>query len=275
LNLAEPAVLKEFLGRHGIHAAKGLGQHFLVSAKAVRAIVEALDGLKGLLEIGPGPGVLTSPLSDSAERLVALELDDRMIHALAESAPRAEVRKEDALKADFRAILATLPAPRGVVSNLPYYITGPLLTRIAEVRDLFDAAVLMMQREVAARVLAGPKTSERGSLSVFLQSQFKITVVAQVPAGAFMPPPKVDSTVLLCVPKPLPVPVEEEERFFRLVRLGFGQPRKTIVNNLVAGYGMAREAAVATVASASLSERARPQELGVENWVALLESLKR
>lgn len=261
--------LKALLGRHGISAEKGLGQHFLVSEKVVSRIAAAFEGYAGMLEIGPGPGVLTSRLSSTCARLVALEVDERMLPMLAESSPLAEVRREDALRADLSSILAELPEPRGLVSNLPYYITGPLLTRVAEARRSYSKAVMMMQKEVAERVVAEPKTSARGSLSVFLQSQFKISLVCNAPAGAFLPPPKVDSRVLEFVPREMPVPLAEEKEFFRLIRQGFVQPRKTLVNNLVGGLHLSREDAAAVVESAGLGPNARPQELSMEEWVEL------
>lgn len=237
----------------------------------MRAIEVSLEGARGILEIGPGPGVLTAPLSATAEKMIALELDERMIAALAESAPRADVRKADALKADILSVLHELPEPRGLVSNLPYYITGPLLTRIAEARAGYSIAVLMMQREVAQRVVAAEKTSARGSLSVYLQSQFVIKKITDAPAGAFLPPPKVDSTVLSFMPRETGLPSEIEPYFFRLVRLGFTQPRKTLANNLSAGLHIDRTVALQMIAGAGLGEKARPQELSVDEWKRLAQ----
>jgi 16S rRNA (adenine1518-N6/adenine1519-N6)-dimethyltransferase len=271
LDLTDPGSLKAFLGRHGLSADKRLGQHFLCSSRVVGAIAERLSHCKGIFEIGPGPGVLTAALSATSERMVAIELDERMIGALAESAPAVDVRKEDALKANYEAILHELPAPRALVSNLPYYITGPLLTRIAEARAHYDVAILMMQKEVAERVLAGPKTSERGSLSVYLQSQFEIQKVAAAPAGAFLPPPKVDSTVLQFKPTTGTPSLE----FFKLVRLGFAQPRKTLANNLVSGFHIGRDQALRWILDSGLGELARPQELSLSEWFALEWTMKR
>ena len=267
MRLDEPAVLRAFLARHGLRPEKGLGQHFLVSSAAVDAIVAAASPARGVLEIGPGPGVLTGPLSEVAERLVAVELDATMPLLLKESAPRAEVVREDALRADLRAILEGLPAPRAVVSNMPYYITGPLLGRIADVRDGFAVAVLMMQREVADRIVAKPGGRERGALSVALQSQFEIARVANVPAGAFLPPPKVDSAVLRLVPRADGL----SEEALRLVRLGFAQPRKTLANNLVAGLRIARDDAVARIEAVGLAESVRPAELTEADWAGLAD----
>jgi 16S rRNA (adenine1518-N6/adenine1519-N6)-dimethyltransferase len=266
--LTDPGTLKAFLGRYDIAASKGLGQHFLVSRSVVNKIIESLSGCEGVLEIGPGPGVLTGPISRSASHMVALEIDTRMIGALKESAPDADVRQLDALKASLPDILAELPEPRAIVSNLPYYITGPLLTRIADARSGISKAVLMMQKEVGERVLAGPKTAMRGSLSVFLQSQFAISKIAVAPAGAFLPPPKVDSVVLEFVP----LPVSPTEWFFKLVRVGFTQPRKTLVNNLL-GLEFDRETILAALETTGLTEKARPQELTLDAWVRLSEAL--
>ena len=256
------------MARHGLWAKKGLGQHFLQSRPVVESIVARVVE-HGVLEIGPGPGILTAPLTAVAARVIALEVDAGMVQALAESAPEADVRRQDALQADLAAILDELPEPRALVSNLPYYITGPLLTAIAGARVRFSKAVLMMQREVAQRVLAAPREPARGSLSVFLQAQFQISKLADVPAGAFMPPPKVDSTVLELVP----FERECSPEFFRLIRTGFTQPRKTLVNNLL-GLGLSRDAVVAAIARAGLGERARPQELSFEEWVRLEEALR-
>jgi 16S rRNA (adenine1518-N6/adenine1519-N6)-dimethyltransferase len=272
VNLADPANLKSFLQRHGLWARKGLGQHFLVSAAVVDAIVSRASTCRGILEIGPGPGVLTAPLSEAAEKMIALEVDESMIVALKDSAPKAEVRRQDALEVDLRHLLDELPAPRAVVSNLPYYITGPLLTRIAEASDGFSLAVLMMQKEVGERILAPPGARERGSLSVYLQAQFEIERVAKAPAGAFIPPPKVDSLVLAFRPKPLALHEEARRKLFKLIRAGFAQPRKTLVNNLI-GMGVGREAAVQAVGKLGVDERIRPQELTLDQWLELSQAI--
>lgn len=265
LDLTDPGTLKAFLGRHGLSADKRLGQHFLCSSRVVNAITERLSSCSGILEIGPGPGVITSKIGKIAKKAIAIELDSGMITALAESAPEVDVRQLDALTANLSDILAELPEPRGLVSNLPYYITGPLLTRIAEARQGYLKAILMMQKEVAERVLAVPKTSARGSLSVYLQSQFEIERVISAPGGAFIPPPKVDSMVL----EFRPLPVLRSDSFFKLVRKGFTQPRKTLVNNLVSGYGKTRVEALEILERAQLAELVRPQEMTLEQWEQL------
>ncbi len=246
-----------FLKRHGLSPSKGLGQHFLSSSKVVSRIADRFEGFAGLLEIGPGPGVLSQGLSERVEDFVAIELDVRMRAMLAESAPRVRLVVGDALQVDFDQILESLPEPRGVVSNLPYYITGPLLQKIAEARESWSKAVLMMQKEVGVRILAAPGSRERGSLSVYLQALFEVNKVCDVPAGAFLPPPKVDSVVLELVPRA----VSYSEEFFAFVRGGFKQPRKTLANNLAAmGYKRS------LVVEAKLDELIRPQSLSLSEW---------
>ncbi len=262
-------MLRQALARHGLAPTKRFGQHFLVSTKVVQAIVQAAASPAGVLEVGPGPGVLTRPLSELSERLVALEVDAGFAAMLADTAPRAEVRRADALQVDLAAVLAELPEPRALVSNMPYNITGPLLTAFAGVRGLYARAVLMMQREVGVRVLAQPGSRERGSLSVFLQAQFQISKVVAAPRSAFLPPPKVESVVLLFEPKPTGLDEATEERFFRLVRAGFTQPRKTLHNNLVAGLRLEREEAARRIAAVGLEPSVRPHQLTMDAWYRL------
>jgi 16S rRNA (adenine1518-N6/adenine1519-N6)-dimethyltransferase len=268
--LTDPGALKGFLRRHGLWTDKGLGQHFLVSKPAVASIVDALDGVKGVFEIGPGPGVLTGPLSERYERVAAIEIDARFVRVLAESAPRAEIVQGDALEVDWLEHLRSLPTPLAIVSNLPYYITAPLLQRVADVYREFDRAVLMMQREVAVRIAAPAGHSERGSLSVFLQGHFSISRVVDVPAGSFLPPPKVDSRVLRFDPRS-DAPGSD---LYRLVRLGFAQPRKTLANNLAAGLGRPRDEVIDMFESLMLDEKVRAAVLTEAQWRALAERLR-
>ncbi len=270
MNLADPAVLQSFLAKQGLNASKGLGQHFLCSESVVDAIVLALDGFEGLLEIGPGPGVLTGPLALHSTKMIALEVDPRMISALKVSAPTAEVIQADALQTDLAALLVCLPTPRAVVSNLPYYITAPLINAIALARHEFDLAVLMMQKEVARRITAPPRSGDRGSLSVFLQATFEISHLADAPAAAFLPPPKVDSTVLTFKPKP---DSGLDDAFFSFVRLCFAQPRKTLANNLVAGLRITRDIALAHQEAVGLIPTSRAQELTLDEWIRLRDAI--
>lgn len=236
---------------------KSLGQHWLVSEAHIRKIVDAVGEVGGVLEIGPGKGILTAPLS-ARSPLIAIEIDVRMVEAVLRAAPNAVVEAADVLQVDLGALLDRLEEPRAVVSNLPYYITAAVVSRLCEVSALFDFAVLMMQEEVAQKLMAEAGDSRRGSLSVAVQRHFEIESITRVPAGAFKPPPKVESRVLRFVSRRLPVDTPLE----RLVRRGFKQPRKTLANNLGD-----RE----VVELAGLSSSVRPHQLREEDWVRLAE----
>lgn len=236
------------------------------------AILAELDGITGVLEVGPGPGVLTQALAAAGRKLSAIELDPRMVGALSESAPLAEVTLGDALQVDLGIVLDRLPEPRAIVSNMPYNITGPLLAKFAEVRSQIDRAVLMMQKEVGDRILAEPGDSNRGALSVCLQTQFLIRKVCLVPPGAFDPPPKVDSIVLCLVPKPIPSSESREARFINLVRAGFAQPRKTLLNNLGSLHGKA--IVELALMDLGLDLRIRPHMLSLDQWRQIMGRLE-
>ena len=234
---------------------KSLGQHWLVSESIVRKIVDAVGNPRGIVEIGPGKGILTAPLAAIAP-LIALELDPRMVESAKRAAPNAELIEEDILKVDLDEILARLDPPRAVVSNLPYYITGAVVSKLCAASPNFDFAVLMMQKEVAQKLTAKAGESSRGSLSVAVQRQFDIEAIIDVPPTAFKPPPKVESRVLKLSSKKIPVDHELEH----LVRRGFRQPRKTLANNL----GDRR-----SIESAGLSPDVRPHQLQEDDWVRL------
>lgn len=256
LLLTEPGQLAALLQRHGISNDKSLGQHFLISPTVIQSIVKAAEPYAGLLEVGPGPGCITRPLSFD-HPVVAVEFDRRFDPVLAETSPSATIFPADALKLDLGRVLAQMDQPRAIVSNMPYYITGPLLAKFLECADSWKAAILMMQQEVADRILAPAGNSARGALSVVIEYQMRVTRVCKVPAGAFMPPPKVQSTVLMLEP------YAEADRAFELfVHKGFRQPRKTLANN------------IQTRDLGDLPPSIRPHQLTLEDWQTLYGRLR-
>lgn len=269
MNLSDRGELVGFLRKHGLKADKSLGQHFLCAPNVIQAIVNAAEPIAGCLEIGPGPGILTTYLSRNAESMVAIEFDERMIPLLADSAPNCTVIHADALKVDLEVLLAPLPEPRVLVSNMPYYITGPLLAKFSEVRHLLAGLVLMMQKEVGDKIVAQPGDRDRGSLSVNIQSEFHVERVIKVPSGCFMPPPKVDSVVLKLTPRNEDFP----EGYRKVVRAGFMQPRKTLLNNLGATFRQERGAVLPIIQEVGLTETARAFELDEPQWISLAESI--
>ncbi len=190
-----------------------------------------------------------------------VELDKRFVEVLGSVAPNARIVQADVLKTDVRGLLTGMGEPRCIVSNMPYNITGPLLGKVSECRGVFRNAVLMMQKEVGERVLAKAGSSERGALSVSMQLQFSIEKVCDAKAGAFLPPPKVDSIVLDFTPTD---PDYDLDRVLKVVRAGFTQPRKTLANNLTEKYDRTKTGLAANI---------RPHQLTNEEWVSLAERL--
>jgi len=223
----------------------------------VRKIVLAAGSPSFVLEIGPGPGVLTEPLSQLAPTC-AIEADSRMAALVKGELPNVHLIESDALLIDWTSLLEVQPAPRAIVSNMPYNITGPLLGKVCDCFELMDRAVLMMQKEVADRLLAPAGNSDRGSLSVVMQRLFAVEKVVSAPPGAFLPPPKVESTVLKFVPRP---GVKRETGFETFVRAGFRQPRKTLANNL--------SDRLSGVDTDGLPKQVRPHQLVEADWIRL------
>lgn len=214
-------------------ARKRFGQHFLVDRHYVRRIVEAVDPQPDdrLVEIGPGLGALTRPLLDRVRHLTAVEIDRDLAAALRrEFTPqRLTVCEQDALAFDFAALGDRLR----VIGNLPYNISSPLLFRLAAARGALRDLHLMLQKEVVERMAAAPATPAYGRLSVMLQYRFEVEPLFGVPAGAFRPPPKVESTVVRLRPVHTPaVAAVDESIFAEVVTRAFGQRRKTVRNAL-------------------------------------------
>lgn len=264
--------LRALLAERAIRLQKRHGQHFLVSQHVIRQILERCEGFCSFLEIGPGAGALTAPLTQLGS-VVAIEIDPRAAELARTCAPAATILIQDALQADLEQLLRELSRPRALISNMPYHITGPLLAAIAEARREFDRAVLMMQREVGDRIMARLGSPECRGLSVALQTQFEIELVCRVPPGAFEPPPKVESVVLQWTPKAFDLDPRIEEDYYRLIRVAFSQPRKTLANNLCAGLGISRVEAESGLVRVGLAPNVRAHQLGLTDWKRLTLTL--
>ncbi len=235
---------------------KRFGQHFLHDAAVVRRMVEAIAPSAGdfIVEIGPGEGVLTRPLAERAGRLEAIEIDRDLAAALA--AERIKVHVADALEFDFGQL------PRGVrvVGNLPYNISTPLLFHLARFAERLRDLHFMLQREVVERMVAQPSTPAYGRLSVMLQARFGMHKLFRVAAGAFRPPPKVESAVVRLVP--LAEPLDRgAEQFADIVRRAFSARRKTLRNAL----GLPAEA----FAALGIDPQLRPENLSPRDYVRI------
>lgn len=267
------ASARETLTQHGLHPKKSFGQNFLADAGIAERIAEAATTPSGgtVVEIGAGLGALTRPLLARAARVVAIERDRDLVPILRTElaadidAGRLELLEADAAQVDWRAALAAGPAPRVVAGNLPYQITGRLLEACTHLADDIDAAVFMVQLEVAARLIAPPDGEAYGALSVFAQAAFDVRRLLVARAGAFHPRPDVDSAVVVLTPH-RPRRARETDAFREAVRAAFGARRKTLRNAWKGIYGLSREALEARAAAAGVSLDVRGETLAVEDF---------
>ncbi|PID79369.1 MAG: 16S rRNA (adenine(1518)-N(6)/adenine(1519)-N(6))-dimethyltransferase [Clostridiales bacterium] len=233
--------IKQIMEMHGVNFSKSLGQNFLTDDNIVTKIADGADigPEDGVLEIGPGIGSLTEKLLNRAKKVVSVEIDKALWPILEEhfsTAPHFELVKEDVLKLDLNALIAEKFADCQrvkVVANLPYYITTPIIMNFLEAGVAVSDIVVMIQREVADRINAVPRTKAYGSLSVSAQFYAAPQILFIVPKGVFVPQPKVDSAVIkLTVLERPRIALESNAVFFKTVKAAFAQRRKTLLNTL-------------------------------------------
>lgn len=280
MNLTSPHVVRELLRRHGVTLHRALGQNFLVDANILRKILDAavLSPETGVLEIGAGIGTLTRALAEHARHVLVIELDRSLRPILRETLAGVEnvhVEYGDFLKVNLPALLDAYCAPLcQVVANIPYQITSPLITRLLEHKASFTRMVLMMQKEVAERLLAKPGTGEYGSMTVFVRYHAEVRLVTHVSRNSFLPPPKVDSAVVRLDPRAEPpLPVKDEKRFFAVVHAAFGARRKTLLNALSGGLGQPREVLEPALERAGIDPKRRGETLSLEEFITLSNEL--
>lgn len=281
--LATPSKIKEILQQHGISLKHRFGQNFLVDAHYVGKIVTAagVHPDEVVIEIGPGLGVLTSELAQLARKVIAIEIDRDLVNALEtilREYDNVELVNADVLKVDWQQLLAEHGIHQfKVVSNLPYYITTPVLTSLFEQKLPISMAVVMVQKEVADRMVAVPGSKDYGAFSVFIQYYTTPELVTIVPRSVFMPRPKVDSAVVrLEVAKhSLPFTVRDEKVFFAVVKAAFGQRRKMLrkaLQSLPYG-GWHQDAILACLAEAGIDPSRRGETLSLAEFAALSNSI--
>ena len=282
-DLTDYKAVTELLRRHGFHFSKSMGQNFLTAAWVPERIADeaCLTKEDGVLEVGPGVGCLTTQLARRAGWVVALELDRRLESVLAETmAEHDNVRIvfRDAVKTDLRELCRQElgDRPWKVCANLPYNVTSPLITAFLEA-DCFESVTVMVQKEVAERMCASPRTGEYGAFSLLVQWYTKPERLFDVPPHCFIPQPKVTSAVVRMTRREKkPAAVLDQAFFFRVIRAAFNQRRKTLPNALTAGIGgLDRPSAEAALAAAGISARARGEELSLEQFAALSNALFR
>ncbi len=259
---------------------RALGQHFLRDDAVARRIVELVAPTPRdlVVEIGPGRGALTEPLARVAGRLLALEVDESLAARLKERfahSPHVEIRPADARRFAYAGLRDLCPDPAGrvlVVGNLPYSVAKPILMALVEAGGAIDEMALMLQKEVAERIAAGPGSKVYGALSVLTQVACDVTLPFAVPPGAFSPPPKVDSAVIhLRVLSTPPVAIADPGRFTAIVRAAFGQRRKSLPNALAAGLGLSVDRARGLVSSAGIDPGRRAETLSLSEFARLAE----
>lgn len=269
-----PSAVRSLLRKFDIKPRKGLGQNFLISKGLLQRIVAAAEiGEEDVvLEIGAGLGTLTWALAQRAGRVIALELDERLIPLLQRMLapyPHVEIVQGDILAIEPADLIST---SYKVVANLPYYITSAILRHLLEAKRKPSLMIVTVQREVAQRLVAGP--GKMSLLAVSVQFYGQPRIVAHAPRGAFYPSPGVSSAVVrIDLYDQPPTPVDDVGAFFDVVRAGFAQRRKQLRNSLSQGLNLPVEEVVEALRRCGLSERQRAQELSVEQWARLCREL--
>lgn len=279
--IASPEVVHYVCKRFGIHMSKKLGQNFLIRRSVVDEIVAAAELTAGepVLEIGPGIGTLTQGLAQSGAAVTAVELDRRLLEVLDTTLAQynnVRIIHGDVLKVNIPEIMNHKPFK--VVANLPYYITTPIIMSLLEMKLPIERLVVMVQREVAERMVAQPGTKAYGALSVAVQYYTEPSIVMDVPPRAFMPAPEVTSAVICCrLREKPPVEVADEKLFFRVVKAAFAQRRKTFSNTMKT-TGLDKETIASVLAKANIDGARRGETFSLQEladvantWYALLQ----
>ncbi len=275
MELTEPKVIKEIAARFGFNFSKGLGQNFLLDKGVLEDIVEAAEPEAGVVEIGPGFGVLTRELAKASQKVVTIEIDKRLLPVLDYTLgefDNVEVIEGDILKINLKELIDKEfnGEKISVAANLPYYITTPIITMLLEKKFPLKKIVVMVQKEVAKRLAASAGTKDYGAISVLCSYYTKPEIVTIVPAGSFMPAPKVDSAVvcLNVLDKPS-VDVPDEKLFFKIVKGAFSQRRKTLLNCLCGYLGLTKEETEIHIRNCGIDPGIRGERLSVEDFAKL------
>ncbi len=280
MSFVSPTDIKRIAAKYDFRFKKGLGQNFLTSQEVLEDIAEAaeIDG-GGVIEIGPGFGVLTNELAKRADKVVALEIDDRLMPVLADTLSEydnVKIINRDVMKMDIAALIAEeFPGERiSIAANLPYYITTPIITTIIEARLNIKNLVVMVQKEVADRITAQPGTKDYGALSVLCAYYTEAETIRRVPAELFVPPPKVDSTVVrMRFREEKAVSVNDEKLFFKVVKAAFSQRRKTLLNCLASGFSTDKAETAKIMESVGIDPMRRGETLSLSEFANLANAM--
>lgn len=282
MELTNIGTIKDVMSRNGFTFSKALGQNFLINPTVCPKIAE-LGGCKSstaAIEIGTGVGVLTKELALRCDRVLAVEIDERLRPVLAETLAEfdnIEIVFGDILKTDLSALIKEkLPDFDEIVvcANLPYYITSPVIMKLLEERPPIRSITVMVQKEAADRLCAKPGTRECGAVTAAVNYYSEPKMLFRVNRGSFMPSPNVDSAVIrLDIPDKPRYSVSDEKLFFRIVRASFAQRRKQLLNPLSAALAIPKQELAEMLGKCGIKQTARPEELKMEDIVALCETL--
>lgn len=280
--LTDLATIRALCEKYDFALSKGFGQNFIVNPGVCPRIVEAsgIDRRYGVIEVGPGIGVLTKELARRAAKVVAIEVDSRLPPVLAETLAEfdnVKILLQDVLTVDLRTLIAQeFPGmPVAVCANLPYYITSPIIMKLLGERLPIESLTVMVQKEAAERLAAEPGTRQSGAISCAVSYYAVPRLLFSVQPGSFYPAPKVTSAVVRMDVRPQPaVQVEDEAGYFALVRAAFGQRRKTAANAISSGLGLPKEQVAAAIEQAGFDPRVRPERLTLEDFAAIQRALR-
>lgn len=279
--LTNVSYIKDLCNRYGFSLQKGYGQNFIVNAGICPKIAEhaEIDENCGVIEIGTGIGVLTKELALRAKKVVAIEIDTKLLPLLEETLSdfdNIKIINRDVLEVDLNALIKEEfgDMPVMVCANLPYYITSPIIMKLLEDRIPVENITVMVQKEAAQRICAKEKSRDAGAISLAVNYYAQPTVCFNVSPGSFFPPPKVTSSVIrLDIVKQPKVNPKSEKNMFRLIRAAFTQRRKTFVNSTSATLGMAKANIEAALVQIGENPMVRPEQLSLEQFSALSDIL--
>lgn len=279
--LTDPNVIKDIKIKFGFEFKKSYGQNFLTSEKVLSQICDSVHESEGILEIGPGFGTLTNALAGAFEKVVAIEIDKNLPEVLEytlKEHTNVKIISGDCMKMDLGKLIEEEFDGKKVslAANLPYYITTPIITTVLESRLPLESMVVMVQKEVAQRLCAAPGGKEYGAISVLCGYFTEAEIVTKVPAGCFVPAPKVDSAVVLMkIRKEPPVHLTDEKMFFKVVKAAFSQRRKTLLNCLSSSFKEGKDKISMYMEEEGINPTRRGETLSIEEFAALSNRFKR
>ena len=281
MELYNPSVIRGIKNKYGFKFSRSLGQNFLTNKEVIDGIVEGADITKEdlVIEIGPGIGVLTAAAAEKAGKVIAIEIDTNLVTILGDTLAEfdnVKVINENVLKLNLAKIIEEEAGDYKavkVIGNLPYYITTAIIMKLLEEKLPVESITIMMQKEVADRIKSSPGSRIYGAISVAVQYYCRVNIVEDVPKEYFMPMPKVDSAVLrLDVRKEAPVNLLNEKMFFRCIKAGFSQRRKTLLNSLT-GTGFGKGVISKCLVNAGIDGKRRAETLSLSDFAAVANEL--